>query len=284
MVQKSIWEDTYYTFSTDDTRFRIQVDGATVYEGRSKAKPNGSNTININRICANYLNITLEGIDLTVLQSIVHSGACRTFTLQILAADTWSTVETFQFLWNYDRFASINFSGSNTLSNPINNHYPATGLYSYTTVFSNGQVVTTPSAVTGDYCGDFAIIYRNLRGGYDSFLFEGKCRRTDNFSLSQMKKDYDNTQNEFGKYTFLNQVTGRWELSTGFLSDDECEKFARNLASSTEQYLVDFKNSVIIPVVGLDTQVNYKTYKNDGQDAPIYLTYNVESSQNNNIY
>lgn len=284
MVQKSIWEDTYHTFSSDDTRFRIQVDGATVYEGRSKAKPNGSNTININRICANYLSTSLEGIDLTVLQSIVHSGACRTFTLQVLSSDTWSTVETYQFLWNYDRFASISFASATTLSNPINNHYPVTGLYQYTTVFSNGNVVTTPSAVTGDYCGEYAIIYRNLRGGYDSFLFEGKCQRTDSFSLSQMKKDYDNTQNEFGKYTYLNQVTGKWQLNTGFLSDAECEKFARNLASSTEQYLVDFKNNVIIPVVGVDTQVSYKTFKNDGQEAPIYLTYNVESSQNNSIY
>lgn len=283
MIQNIICKDTFYTFSEDDIRFRLVVDGDVIYEGRSKAKPDGVNKINVNRICANYLELTMEGIDLTVLQAVVHPKAYRVFTLQKLSSDTWTTVETFGFLWCYDMTANINFSSANTLSNPIDNQY-MTGMYSYTTVFNNGQVVTTPSATTNNACGEYALIYRNLRGGYDSFLFEGKCRRTDNFSLSQMKKDYDNTQNEFGKYTYLNQVTGRWELSTGFLSDDECEKFARNLASSTEQYLVDFKNSVIIPVVGLDTQVNYKTYKNDGQDAPIYLTYNVESSQNNNIY
>lgn len=284
MVSNPIYKDTYYTFSQDDVRFRIQADNSVIYEGRSKAKPDGNNTININRICANYLYNTFEGVDLTVLQSTLHSDACKTFTLQRLTADTWTTVESFQFLWDYDNLSTIDFSSSNTLSIPINGHYPATGLYQYTTVFNNGQVITTPSAVTGNACGEYGLIYRNLKGGWDSFLFEGKCKRTDNFSLSQMKKDYNNNNTEFGKYTYLNQVTGKWELNTGYMNDAESERFARYLASSTECYLVDFKNNLIIPVVITDTQVNYKTLRNDGQDAPFFYTVNVESSQNNSIY
>lgn len=284
MVNNPIYKDTFYTFSQDDVRFRIQADGATVYEGRSKAKPDGVNKININRICANYLYNTFEGVDLTVLQSTLHSDACRTFTLQRLTADTWSTVETFQFLWDYDNLSTINFSSNNTLSVPVNGHYPATGLYQYTTIFNGSTVVTTPSAVTGAYCGDYGFIYRNLKGGWDSFLFEGKCKRSDNFSLSQMKKDYNNNLTEFGKYTYLNQLVGKWELNTGYMNDAESERFARYLASSTECYLVDFKNSLIIPVVITDTQVNYKTMVNDGQDSPYYYTINVESSQQNDIF
>lgn len=284
MVNNPIYKDTFYTFSQDDVRFRIQADGDVIYEGRSKAKPDGVNKININRICANYLYNTFEGVDLTVLQSTLHSDACRTFTLQRLTADTWSTVETFQFLWDYDNLSTINFSSNNTLSVPVNGHYPATGLYQYTTIFNGSTVVTTPSAVTGAYCGEYGFIYRNLKGGWDSFLFEGKCKRSDNFSLSQMKKDYNNNLTEFGKYTYLNQLVGKWELNTGYMNDAESERFARYLASSTECYLVDFKNSLIIPVVITDTQVNYKTMVNDGQDSPYYYTINVESSQQNDIF
>ena len=73
MVSNPIYKDTFYTFSTDDTRFRIQVDGATVYEGRSKAKPDGVNKININRICANYLYNTFEGVELYIQMLVEHS-------------------------------------------------------------------------------------------------------------------------------------------------------------------------------------------------------------------
>ena len=99
-----------------------------------------------------------------------------------------------------------------------------------------------------------------------------------------MKKDYNNNLTEFGKYTYLNQLVGKWELNTGYMNDAESERFARYLASSTECYLVDFKNSLIIPVVITDTQVNYKTMVNDGQDSPYYYTINVESSQQNDIF
>lgn len=283
MIQNIICKDTFYTFSEDDIRFRLVVDGDVIYEGRSKAKPDGVNKINVNRICANYLELTMEGIDLTVLQAVVHPKAYRVFTLQKLSSDTWTTVETFGFLWCYDMTANINFSSANTLSNPIDNQY-MTGMYSYTTVFNNGQVVTTPSATTNNACGEYALIYRNLKGGYDSYLFRGKCKRSDNFSLSQMKKDYNNNLTEFGKYTYLNQLVGNWQLNTGYMNDAESERFARYLASSTECYLVDFKNSLIIPVVITDTQVNYKTMVNDGQDSPYYYTINVESSQQNDIF
>lgn len=283
MIQNIICKDTFYTFSEDDIRFRLVVDGDVIYEGRSKAKPDGVNKINVNRICANYLELTMEGIDLTVLQAVVHPKAYRVFTLQKLSSNTWTTVETFGFLWCYDMTANINFSSANTLSNPIDNQY-MTGMYSYTTVFNNGQVVTTPSATTNNACGEYALIYRNLRGGFDSYLFRGKCKRSDNFSLSQMKKDYNNNLTEFGKYTYLNQLVGKWELNTGYMNDAESERFARYLASSTECYLVDFKNSLIIPVVITDTQVNYKTMVNDGQDSPYYYTINVESSQQNDIF
>lgn len=283
MIQNIICKDTYYTFSEDDIRFRLLVDGNVIYEGRAKAKPDGVNKININRICANYLELTLEGINFSSTAAITHPKAYRVFTLQKLSSGTWTTVETYGFLWCYDMSANINFSSSNTLSNPIDNKY-MTGMYSYTTVFNGSTVITTPSAVTNNDCGEFALIYRNLKGGFDSYLFRGKCKRTDNFSLSQMKKDYDNTKTEFGKYTYLNQVTGKWELNTGYMTDAESVKFARYLASSTECYLVDFKNNLVIPVVITDTQVNYKTFQNDGINAPYYYTLTVESSQNNNIF
>lgn len=283
MIQNIICKDTFYTFSEDDIRFRLVVDGDVIYEGRSKAKPDGVNKINVNRICANYLELTMEGIDLTVLQAVVHPKAYRVFTLQKLSSNTWTTVETFGFLWCYDMTANINFSSANTLSNPIDNQY-MTGMYSYTTVFNNGQVVTTPSATTNNACGEYALIYRNLRGGYDSYLFSGKCKRSDNFSLSQMKKDYNNNLTEFGKYTYLNQLVGKWDVSTGYLTDAESERFARYLASSTECYLVDFKNNAIIPVVITNTEVNYKTFHNDGVDAPYYYTLTLESSQTNSIF
>ncbi|MBQ3414525.1 MAG: hypothetical protein IJH39_04090 [Clostridia bacterium] len=282
MTKNPIYKDTYYTFSADDTRFRITVDGSSIYEGRSKAKPNGTNTININRICANYLKDTMEGINLTLLQSTVHLDAYKEFVLQTLTGNTWSTVETFGFLWDYDKYTAINFSTANTLSHPVNSHYRQ-GMYRYETVFTGSQVVTTPYSADTNNCGDYALIYRNLAGGWDSFLFEGKCKRLDDYSTSEMKKDYNNNNNEFGRYTYLNSITGRWELNSGYLKEDESKVFARHLVSSTECYLIDFANSEIVPVVITDKSTDYKRYL-DNDNYLINYTLNIESSQNISVF
>lgn len=281
MVKNIIYKDTYYTFSTDDVRFRLVADGNVVYEGRSKAKPNSSYAqICVNKICQNYLSNSYDGIGLS---STTHSDAYREFSLQTLSGETWGEKESYGFLWDWDEDTTINFSSSNTLSKPIINRNVA-GQLMPTTIFNNGSVSTTiVSANTGNSCGQYALFYRNLAGGWDSMLMEGKCKESDEYMYSQMKKSYNNNNLEFGKNTYVNQRTKKWVLNTGYLSDSESKKFAKYVASSTEVYLQDIENNKIIPVVITDTNVNYKQYLQD-DDNPVFYTINVESSQTISIF
>lgn len=285
MIQNPVYKDTTYTFNSADIRFRILLGGDTIYEGRAKAKPDESYaSININKICMNYLNNTLENQNLTATTAftVTHSEAYREFILTAYNVQTgsWDTLETFAFLYDYDYETPIDFSASVRLSSPINGHNNNGMLLPSTFYYTNGSVRTGFITFNGasKYCGRYSLLYKNRKGGWDNFLFEGKCKKEDYYSISKMKKAFNNTTNEFGEIRYLNEVKDRWELNTGYLSDMESEEFAKNLVCSNECYLQDLVEGRIIPVTIMDTSVKYKKYLVDDEN-PIFYTITVESSQ-----
>lgn len=290
MVSNPIWNDTFYEFDSDDKRFRLSVSGNVIYEGRAKARPGSDYAkVCINKICQNYLNNTLEGIDITSTGTVIHTEALMTFVLYGYNSplDIWSELETFVFLYDWDNEFYINMGANRLLSIPVNQHYADNQIIPTTTYTSSLNRVSTQiryrSGSEKLYCGDYSLLYRNLAGGWDSFLFEGKCRKSDGFKYQQIEKDYNNspgTGYEFGKITYLNEITHKWELNTGFLSDAEGERFVRQLCSSTECYLQDLRKGLIYPVVITDTEAKYKRYLIDGNE-PVFYKINVESSQKN---
>lgn len=290
MQTNPIWKDTYYTFDSSDKRFRIMVNGESKYEGRAKARPGSDYAqICINKICQNYLSNSLEGVDITTSGTVIHSGAVVDFVLQGYdeQQDTWSTLETFRLFYDWDNEYAVNLTGYTMLSIPVNQHYtdnqiiPLTSyVYGIPRVYTNLRYRDNSEPL---YCGDFCLLYRNLAGGWDTFLFEGKCRKSDGFKYQQIDMDYNNNPSsgyEFNKKTYLNEITHKWELNTGYLSDVEGEIFVRQLCSSTECYLQDLRKGLIYPVVITDTEMKYKKYFDDGTD-PVSYKIQVESSHKN---
>lgn len=130
-----------------------------------------------------------------------------------------------------------------------------------------------------NYCGDGALYYLNSRGGYDAFLIEGQCVRTDKFTQSDLYKAFDNTVvNDFGRNRFLTEITPTWKLVTGWLTDEESERLANNLFPSVQVWFHNLLDDTIHPVVITDTQVKHKTYSNEGNQLVAY-EINIEYSQ-----
>ena len=130
-----------------------------------------------------------------------------------------------------------------------------------------------------NYCGDGALYYLNSRGGYDAFLIEGQCVRTDKFTQKDVYKAYDNSQvNDFGRNRFLTQITPTWKLTTGWLTDEESERLADNLLPSTQVWFHNLVDNTIHPVVITDSSVKHKTYSNEGNKLVAY-DINIEYSQ-----
>lgn len=131
---------------------------------------------------------------------------------------------------------------------------------------------------TVNYTGDYAIYYLNANGGWDAFLFEGKCKRTDNMDSFEYAKDYDNRTVEFGRMRYVNRVSSTYELNTGWLNEEEAERYARNIPGSTKMYLHNLCTGEIMPVVVTDNAVQWKTYSSEnGQMLTYALT--VKTSQ-----
>lgn len=161
-----------------------------------------------------------------------------------------------------------------TMSSGVSTYVQDASLYTGTKIRISGQTVYDVN-----YCGDGALYYLNCKGGFDAFLIEGKCVRTDRFTQSDIYKAYDNTKvNDFGRNRFLTEITPTWKLTTGWLSDEESERLAVNLFPSTRVWFHNLKDDTIHPVVITDASVEHKTYDNQGNSLVAY-DINIEYSQ-----
>ena len=145
----------------------------------------------------------------------------------------------------------------------------------------NGMNIRISGAVVYSvaYCGDGALYYRNCKGGYDAFLIEGQCIRTDKYTQKDIYKAYDNTKvNDFGRSRFLTQITPTYKLVTGWLTDEESERLVDNLLPSTQVWFHNLLDDTIHPVVITDSSIKRKTYSNEGNQLVSY-DINIEYSQ-----
>lgn len=158
----------------------------------------------------------------------------------------------------------------------------ASGCSTYTFYASsyNGQKIRISGQTVYDvnYCGDAALYYRNAQGGYDAFLIEGRCTRTDRFTQGDIYKAYDNNTLQFGRSRFLTEITPAWKLVTGWLTDAQSENLATNLLPSNQVWFHNLKDGTIHPCVITDSEVKHKTYSNEGNKLVAY-EINIEYSQ-----
>ena len=297
-VTAPVWKDTNYIVNSGVSPYTYSIklktgrqiivnevpqdEILTVYSGKAWVRPGDSTLeMNVNKVAQNYLSSDLPDLrSITATTQYVNAEACRQF---YFANSAGTTVETYNFLLNYS-YKDLDLTTNQNLSEPVNGH-GTPGMLFLSTIFSaSSQNVVTTLSISGSsgydetHCGDFALYYLNVHGGWDSYLIEGNGMKTDNYTLHQMSKSYSNSSIDFGKRTYNNEITSSFQLYTGWLKDDEAERLVRNLLSSTKVYLHDLVKNEFYPVWIKDTLATYKTFKNQGHKRVNYQI-NVETSQ-----
>lgn len=278
MVTNPIWKDTEYTTSADTLTYTIRVDGTPIFMGRAFKYPDADNlVININRVCQNYLSNELPEVFPAISSTTTYynTDAYRDF---VLYDSNGVQLETFRFYydWSYDDAFS-----SDTRSSTINGHYAA-GMLHFNTIRDTVNLRynnTISLRSSGDSCGDYAIYYLNSYGGWDEFLFEGRCKMMDEFTQYEYNKSFNNTTIQFEKGRYISEIQTGYELTTGWLNDNQSFNFARNLVGSNMAYLHNLRTGKISPIVIDEQDVEYKEYKSNGNHL-IEYTIRVKESQN----
>lgn len=276
MVKAPIYKDTYYTTSSNSLVYTISADGGVIFSGKAYKMPGQANIkININKICQDYLRQDIDSL-ITGSTSQTNSDACKDF---VLKNSTGGTIETYRFLydWDYDH----SWTGqSATLSQPINGEYAANMWKPKTSVASTGTNAVTTNTTGGTYnklsCGDYALIYVNARGGWDAFLFTGKCRRTDTMNQYNYNRAFDNNTAEFETGRYISEIEENYELNTGILTEAQAALFAKHLIGSNKVYLHNLNDNTIKPAVITDKQAAYKL---NGDGDILTYTLKIKLSQ-----
>ena len=138
----------------------------------------------------------------------------------------------------------------------------------------------TLNGITYDcsYCGDFAVYYVGRKGGWNAFLFEGMCKRTDKLKDYKYDRVANNTTIEFENGKYMVEINPSYELKTGWLTDEQSELFASDLVSSPKIYLHNLTENKIVPALINASTAEYKTFANNGRKMVQY-TLQVEESQ-----
>ena len=278
MVIAPIYKDTIFTYNGKSITYEITLDNAVIFRGKAYAAPNDQViSININRICENYLNNNnITPILNRQPVSVIASEAFRTFYLT--TSDSGAS-ETYKFLYNYDYGGTFNPEGM-ALSDPITgknavNMIPVRTFWGGTEVINMIDSTFYPDTVCGaEYC----LYYLNAKGGWDALVIEGYSTRIDKVNRHQYNKTYNNQTIEYEKNTYISEIESSWKLNTGLLDDEQAHKLCWHLLSSNRVYLHDLIDDKIYPVVITNTQNVYNTYENNGHQ-PIQYEIDITESQ-----
>ena len=183
----------------------------------------------------------------SVVATIYTSGGSYNVTIPIaISAD-------FNVDYNSDFAKSVRGAGSGTAVLDISGWTDAERVVIGNTTYT---VVNT--------CSRYVLYYLNAYGGWDSLLIEGWHAESDSLTRHTREVDYDNSnvQNRF-RINYVNEITKRLTLHTGWLSDDEASRM-HHLLNSTNVYLYDMTEDEMIPVTIPSTSTEYKTYHGQG--------------------
>lgn len=178
-----IWLDKVVSLGSSSTpvRFRIQFGGTTIYEGVC-APVNGSCSVRINDICADYMQSL--GNPAVHFSSITPARTIGIFTIDKYSGSAWSNVEGVTFIWdwsyNYDDYAVSDTSAS--LSRPVVRMVNENMQIVYSCIKSASNTITArwykgstavgtaqTITLTRDYSGSpFGVAVIPLRAGADN--------------------------------------------------------------------------------------------------------------------
>lgn len=124
----------------------------------------------------------------------------------------------------------------------------------------------------------YCLYYRNDYGGYDSLLFDGREIHKEKIEAKTYGRAFDNTRNERQTIDYEKVITDSWELTTGYLTNEEARKMA-HILHSTDVWLQDMEDGRdVIPVRITDNSYDEKTWRNTKK--PFLYTVKVEGARN----
>lgn len=140
-------------------------------------------------------------------------------------------------------------------------------------VFNSGVTYTS------NKCANWAVIYQNAFGGWDSFLIEGTVYKSGTFNQYTYAKAYDNATLDRENVNYANEITYSYTCTTGWLTDEESARLAKHLLPSPNIYLQDIAGGEIIPVTMVPSNYKFKTYQNEGKKMVNY-TFTLKEANN----
>lgn len=126
-------------------------------------------------------------------------------------------------------------------------------------------------------CSKFCLYYLNLLGGWDSLLFEGQNRESEQYDYKLKTNDYLNTTIDFENQQYLKKIKNTYRLTTRYLTDEESQRMI-NVLRSPKAYLQNLETGKIFPVLINNKSTDIKTFKNQGKKMFTY-TIELEESQ-----
>lgn len=170
------------------------------------------------------------------------------------------------------------FNGPQTKSLPLTSASAYSGLQIKKTGF------TTLIYDIKDTCADYVLHYVNAFGGWDSLVMLGRCAIKEDYtrhSVGRMYRDVASAStsrgNEVGKVIIANEVSKKWTLRTGLLTDDESSRMF-HLLGTPRAILEDLNTGELFPVVISNSSYEEQTFRGNGNRMAQY-EINVELAQ-----
>jgi len=306
----SIWKDYFVSLgSVEEADYTIETGGTDIFSGHAVRRPDESTLrVRINDICADYLSHAVPSLNLlarkdgTAVTFQVRSGGVLVDTVQFVADWSHDYAHTSQAalaapvngrLSAAQAFIASVLSGAaqTVIVNFKNGTSQSVSVSAASS--AEAQVISVPLGVFSNLasvtfngvtypvvpaCARYALAYVNAFGGWDTLLMEGSTSQSDDYDRHTMEQEYDNGSRETrGTVEYANEVTRRWTLRTGWLTDAQAARM-HHLLGSTTVMLYDISVPALIPVIVTDTTCEYKTYRGSGARMVQY-TVSVQLAQ-----
>lgn len=317
-ITSPIWRDVYIDVdiknligSADYVSYRIQHNQEYIYYGKVYYF-NNKCRFKINDICRDYLKSEFNFSQMWTTNTD-HQQIFRVYiSTDDFATYTEHTVITFTYDYSYmssvnDNYLSdpiqdvvdyrqlfvassassgyirLTLSGSSTdQTSPFNNPGTQMNVMFQPQQSQIGQYIsitgTTDRFKIEDTCNRYCLYYINPRGGWDWLLINGSSTKQYNYSRKYYEQNFNNDSLQFGKVNYLSDISEKWTLNTGYMSENQSIKMF-NIFSSSEVYLHDLVDDFITPVNITNTTQDEKLTSNQNKKLITY-TINIESAQN----
>ena len=111
-------------------------------------------------------------------------------------------------------------------------------------------------------CADYVLHYVNTFGGWDSLVMLGRCSVAEDYKRAEIKRNDS-------KVVYANEVTKKWVLRTGLLTDEQSSKM-HHLLGTTRAMLEDLNTGEIVDVVVTNSSCDTQTFRGNGNKMAQY--------------